>query len=140
MPLSPDFDGILTASGVPAKFKVWLVDNGVLGRKGFILAARSDKAYVDQELIQTCRLALTLPVTIVIRKAWGVAEAVEQRERAATAAVMNKPEMPQFRNMKRKTSMASSSRNTRSNSRRDGSSRTTSRVGCYATGPPCQNG
>ena len=49
MSLTRDFDAILTTSGVPSAFKVWLVDNEVFSRKDFISAARSDKAYVDQE-------------------------------------------------------------------------------------------
>lgn len=69
MAMSPQLDAILTESGAPSNFRDWMIVNGVVTLKDFVLAARSDRRFVDQELIEGCGLTANLPMKIAIRRA-----------------------------------------------------------------------
>ena len=79
--LTQQFVAILDEANVTAEFKQLLDQNGVLSWKDFVLAARSDKARVDQELISANGLT-SLSAKIAVRKAW--ASPKQQRNMNAT--------------------------------------------------------
>ena len=69
------------------EFKTWLGTSGVVSIEDFVLAARSNRQYVDQELIDVCGVTLNLAGKIAVRKAWYAAEnAVNRQEEAAKRA------------------------------------------------------
>ena len=64
MALSTQLEAILDESSVPGHFKNWMSSSGILSMKDFVLAARSDRAFVDAELIDPSQLGLALQAKI----------------------------------------------------------------------------
>ena len=90
MALSAPLEAILCEANVGQEFRTWLAQNGVLTRKDFVLGARSDKAFVDEELI--CASGIShIVAKIAVRKARGNAEAAEQHDADTTKSAMNLP-------------------------------------------------
>ena len=54
------FEKVLANAGVPIAFIEWLTTCTVTTRADFLIAARSDAAFVDSELIDQCGLNLGL--------------------------------------------------------------------------------
>lgn len=69
-------------------FSEFLVKNSVVTVSDFVLAARSNKQYIDTDIIDACGIAqLSLAQKIAIRKAWEASEVIVlKRKTAATAA------------------------------------------------------
>jgi hypothetical protein len=89
MACTPQLDSILTSNSVKVEFRTWLLTAGVSSVNDFVWAARSDKAFVDPELIDGCQLQLNLMEKVSIRKAWWVAKTSLDKEETAAKLVVS---------------------------------------------------
>ena len=93
--VSHQLQTLLNEANVPAEFTVWLGGAGVVSVEDFVLAARSDKAYIDRELIDVCGLTLNLQGKTAVRKAWKAADNAvtkqedENRDKAIIKSVLS---------------------------------------------------